>query len=172
MRDEKQFLLDEIEEKISNSNGFIVARYQGLNAAKARTFRDIVTAANGEFEVVRKRIFLKALEKQGVALKMDDFEGHVGVIFAKNDAAALTKVTVKYSEENDDTFKVLGGKIEHEVYSAQDMVAISTLPGIAEIRSQILGMLEGPMRDVVSIFGAHLSGLLNCLDAKAKKEEK
>lgn len=171
MRAEKQFLLDEIKDKIDNANGFVITRYKGFTANKAREFRDLVSNQEGEFEVVRKRVFLKALEKSGIPLKLDDLEGHVGVIFSSKDVAALTKMAVKYSDENEKALEVLGGKIDQDIYSAGDMVAISSLPGIQELRAAFLGVVEAPMRDVVSVFDAHLSGLLNCLEEKAKKQE-
>jgi large subunit ribosomal protein L10 len=171
MREEKQFLLDEIKEKIDNSKGFIIASYKGLTANKVRQFRDIVSEAEGEFEVVRKRVFLKALEKSGIPFKGEKMEGHVGVIFAKKDAAALTKVAVKYSDDNEKALAVLGGKIEEDVYSGEEMLAISSLPGLQDLRAAFLGTIEAPMRDMVSIFGAHLTGLLYCIEEKAKKEQ-
>lgn len=171
MRAEKQFLLDELQEKLDSSIGFIVTRYQGFTANKARQFRDIVSEQQGEYEVVRKRVFFKALEKNGIPFNMDNIEGHIGVIFAKKDVAQLTKACVKYGEENEKALEVLGGKIEGDLYSAQDMIAIASLPSLNELRAQILGLLEAPARDIVSVCNAHLSGLVNCLDAKAKKEQ-
>lgn len=171
MRAEKQFLLDEIQEKIEASTGFVVVRYQGITANKTKEFRDQVDQTQGEFEVVRKRVFIKALEKHGINFNVNDLQGHVGVIFAKKDVSALTKMAVKYSEANDKCLEVLGGKVENDVYSAQEMIALSTLPGIEEMRSMFLAVLEAPMRDVVSVQNAHLTSLLYCLDEKAKKEQ-
>lgn len=171
MRAEKQFLLDEVKEKIDGSKGFIIARYRDLTARRVREFRDIIAAASGDFEVVRKKVFVKAAEASGINLSVDDFEGHIGVIFANEDAHQLTKVAVKFGEDNEKSIEVLGGHIDGELCSAEDMEAIAKLPSLPEMRAQFLGLLEAPMGQTLATFQAILTSILYCMDEKEKKDQ-
>lgn len=169
MREEKQLLLDEIKEKIEESSGFVALNYQNFKSARARLFRDKMTEIGGEFEVVRKRVFIKAAESIGLRFDIEKLQGHVGIIFAHGDATPVIKGVVKFGEDNDKAVTVLGGHIEGVVCSAEDVEAIAKLPGIREMRAQIVGLLEAPMAQTVQAFQAILTGVLYCLEEKGKK---
>ncbi len=169
MRAEKQLLLDEIKEKINGSKGFIVARYTAFSAARARAFRDHVAESGGEFEVVRKRVFIKAAKDSGCEFDLATLDGHVGVIFAQDDATQIAKSTVKYGDENEKSIAVLGGHIEGEFCTAEEVEAIAKLPSLRDLRAQILGLFEAPMSQTVGAVQAVLTCVLYCLEEKSKK---
>lgn len=170
MREEKQLLLDEVKEKIQGSKGFIVTQYQNFNAQSARGFRDAVANANGEFEVVKKRVFVKAAELVGIKLNVSDFEGHIGVIFAKDDPTSLSKVALEYGENNDKSVLVVGGHIDGSLFSGEEVQAIARLPGLPELRSEFLGLLEAPMGQTVGLLQNLLTSVLYCLEEKSNKD--
>lgn len=169
MRAEKQLLLDEIKEKIEGSNGFILARYQNFTAARARAFRDHVAEVGGEFEVVRKRVFIKAALEKGIEIDVSGLEGHVGIVFAHDDVTSVAKSTVKYGDDHDKSVAVLGGHIEGEFCSAEEVEAIAKLPSLNELRAQLLGLFEAPMSQTVGAIQAVLTCVLYCLEEKSKK---
>lgn len=175
MREEKQLLLDEVKEKIDGSQGFIIARYEGLTAKKARAFRDAIAGAEGDFEVVRKRVFSKAAEAAGIKLGEMNLEGHVGVIFAKKDALILSKIAMKYGEDNKGKdnkkeLQILGGMIDGTICSGPEVEQLAQLPSLDQLRSQFLSLLEGPLSGTVGVVQSALTSLLYCVDEKAKKE--
>lgn len=170
MRAEKQLLLDEIKEKIDKSSGFIALKYTNFTSARAREFRDKIVEAGGEFEVVRKRVFLKAAELANITFKEDDLEGHVGIAFAETDITQVAKSAVKYGEDTDQSISVLAGHIDGQPQSAEDVIAIAKLPSLPELRALFVGLLEAPMSQTVQVLNCALTGLLHCLEEKAKKD--
>ncbi|MCH9608939.1 MAG: 50S ribosomal protein L10 [Chlamydiales bacterium] len=169
MREEKQFLLDEITDKIKASKGFIVANYQEFTASRSREFRDVLAESGGEFEVVRKRVFIKAAESLGLKFELEKLKGHVGLVFAYEDTTKLAKGTVKFGEDNNDTISVLGGQVDGELCSAEDMIALAKLPSLNELRSQIVGLLQAPMAQTASVLQSALTSVLYCMEEKSKK---
>lgn len=170
MRAEKQLLLDEITDKIEGSKGFIIASYSDFSAARAREFRDTVAESGGEFEVVRKRVFAKAAAASGLQIDVEALKGHVGIIFAESDASQVAKATVKYGDANGKAVAVLGGQIEGEYCTAEEVEAIAKLPSLPELRAQILGLFEAPMSQTVGTLQAALASILYCLEEKSKKD--
>lgn len=170
MRDEKQLLLDEVKQKIEDSKGFVIARYQELTAARSREFRDKMAEAGGEFEVVKKRVFVKAAEKIGLKLDAIVLQGHIGIVFAHEDVMNVAKNAVKFSEDSNQVVTVLGGQIDGELCNAEEVEAIAKLPGLNELRAQFLGLLEAPMSQTIGAVQAILTSILYCLEEKSKKE--
>jgi len=171
MRNEKQLLLDEVKEKIEGSKGFIIARYRDFTAGKARSFRDLVAQASGDFEIVRKRVFVKAAEAAGIKLTVADYKGHIGVIFANEDTTKVSKLAVKYSEENDKAIEVVGGHIDGIVCTGEEIEAIAKLPSLEELRAELLGLFEAPMAQTLAAINAVLTSVPCCLEEKAKKSQ-
>ena len=170
MRDEKQFLLDEIKELIDDSSAIVFARYERMNPNTASNFRVKIGQSGGAFEVVRKRILVKAIEAAGIKLDPELLQGHIGVIFAKDDPIQVTKIVYQFSKENEDVLQVLAGHFEGRVCSANDVEQISKLPSKDEMRAQFLGLLEAPMAETLSVMQALLTSVMYCLENKSAIE--
>lgn len=154
MRTEKQLLLDEIKEKITKSNGFLVTSYKEFTASQSRAFRDHVVEAGGEFEVVKKRVFIQAARVSGYAFEVGALRGHVGVVFSYNDPLRLAKQTNKYSEENNKAIAFLGGVIEGASYSGEEVDVLAKLPTLSELRAQVVGLCAAPLAQTLSVMQA------------------
>ena len=171
MRQEKQFLLDEIESHINKSSGsFVIMKYLGLTANKANEFRGSIAQLGGSLEVVRKRLLVKAAKAAGIEIDVDSLEGHIGVVFAGNDLLETNKFVYKFSEENGKVVSVIGGRFEGQIYSAAQMETLSKLPSKDEMRAQLLSVLQAPMSETLGVMDAVLSSVIYCLDNKSKQD--
>lgn len=158
MRKEKTLLLDEIKDKIDHSTALVIASYDKLEPNLSWQLRETLAKSGGDFEVVRKRVFLKAAEKAGIKLDESVLSGHVGIMFIKqDDVMATAKAMVKFSEENANLLKVLCGKIEGKIVAGAEVVALSKLPGINEMRAIFLGLLTSPMAYMLSVLDAKIA---------------
>jgi len=171
MREGKQLLLEEIREKIESSNGFVLASYSALNSQVNRELRNKIAEFNGDLEIVRKRLFVKALEVGGTSLEGISLEGHIGVFFAKDEPLELLKAAVNFSKDYKDNLKIMGGLIDNEVVNAVDIQVLATLPSLKELRGQFVGLIEAPMAQTVSTVQSMLTSLLYCIEAKSNKSE-
>jgi large subunit ribosomal protein L10 len=170
MRNEKQLLLDEVKEQIERRKSFVIMRYLGLNANAAAKFRRNIAEIGGELEVVKKRILVKAAQEAGIELNVKALTGHVGIVFAGEDAVQTTKAVYQLKKETDQAVDVLGGYFDGQIYNAKDIETLSNLPGKDEMRAQLLATFEAPMARTVGVMQSLLCSVLYCLDGKAKEE--
>lgn len=158
MRAEKKILLDEIKEKINESTALIVTRYEKLPPNGSWSLRDQLGKLGCEYEVVRKRVFLKAAELSGVKIDEALLLGHIGVAFVpESEAVASAKVLLKYSEDNLQAIQFLVGKFEGKVIPGSDVETLARLPGINEMRAQFIALLVAPMSQLLSVFEAAMA---------------
>ncbi|ADZ18977.1 50S ribosomal protein L10 [Chlamydia psittaci] len=169
MKEEKKLLLQEIEEKISASQGFILLRYLGFTAAHSREFRNSLSGVSAEFEVLKKRIFFKAIQSAGFDIDSSDTSGHLGVVFAYDDAVSAAKQVLDFNKQHNDSLVFLAGRIDSANLSGKEVEAVAKLPSMKELRQQIVGLLAAPMSQVVGIMGSALSGVISCIDQKTQK---
>jgi large subunit ribosomal protein L10 len=171
MRQEKHMLLDEVKGQIDQSSGsFVIIQYDKLKANKANDFRRQVREAGGDVEVMRKRILIKAASSAQIDLSLKDLPGHIALVYVAEDAIETTKLVIKFSQENDKTINVIGGRVDGLLYNAADMERLSQLPGRDEMRAQFLGLLEAPMAQTLAVMDAILSSVVYCLDNKVKEQ--
>lgn len=170
MRAEKQLLLDEIDEKLSQYSGFVLADYVGLSANEAARLRTELRKRGTDMEVVRKRILLKALASRGIAMNLDQLSGHVALIFAAEDSVETVKFVCEYGKETKRP-AVIGGHFEGKLLDAKAVEMLSKLPGKNEMRAQLLATFVAPLSQTLSVVNALLTSVPHCLANKAKKEE-
>jgi large subunit ribosomal protein L10 len=169
MRKEKTLLLDEIKDKIDASTGMIVTSYDKLEPNLSWKLREMLGNSGCLFEVVRKRVFLKAAEKSGVKLDESLLAGHIGIVFVnKSDAMVSAKAVIKFSKENANLLKVVCGQIDGKMMPGAEVEELAALPGLDEMRAIFLGLLTSPMSQVLSVMEAAIAQPLS--DSEQKSE--
>jgi large subunit ribosomal protein L10 len=172
MRAEKQLLLDGIKEQIGSAKGLIVTSYEKLPPNISWDLRDQLAKSKSVFEVVRKRVFLKAVEQLGVNIDASLLSGHIGVVFVEQeDAAPSVKTVFKFAEENKG-MTVVCGQVEGTIYNGPDMAMLAALPSMNEMRAQFLSLLESPMSHLLSVFESVMGDPLSVLEQKSESENK
>jgi large subunit ribosomal protein L10 len=168
MRAEKKLLLDEIKQKIDSSKAMLITRYDRLAPNVSWEFRDQLAKSGSLFEVVRKRIFLKAAEMCGFKIDESMLTGHIGIVFVQqDDAIPSAKVVFKFSEDNQNILSVVCGKIEGVIYKSSDVEMLAKLPGINELRSEFIALLVSPMSELLSVLEAVLAEPVSILEQKS-----
>ncbi len=169
MRKEKELLLSEIKEKIDASAAMIVTKYDKLEPNLAWTLRSRLGGSGSLFEVVRKRVFVKAAEKAGIPLDESLLQGHIGVVFVQQpDAMPSAKVVLKFSEENQGLLTVLCGQIEGKIVPGAEIEMLSKLPSMEEMRAILVGLFTSPMSQMLSVLEAAIAAPDALMQAKSE----
>ncbi len=168
MRSEKQLLLDDFRERIENSHGFILTRYQNMDANLASEFRAFLYHRDADFEVVRKLVFLKSLEDFS-SIDTSLLDGHLAVIFARNDLLAVAKDLFQFREKHEELLEVVLARSEGKVYSAKQVEWFSKLPSKQGMRAEFLGVLEAVALQNVMVMEALLRAICFCLEQQSTK---
>jgi len=171
MRKEKQLLLDEVSNQIANVDSFVLVSYKGLTANNANSFRRQICSLGGNFEVVRKRVLLKAAKSQGIDLDIKALPGHIGLVFCGQDALETTKAVFRINNDIGKAVEVIGGRFDGLLYDGAQVETLSKLPSKDEMRAQLLATLEAPMSQTLAVVEALLSSVVYCLDNKTKAED-
>jgi large subunit ribosomal protein L10 len=156
-----------MKEQIQQSGSFIVTQYQNLTGARAYEFRREIAKVGGYFEVVRKRMLLEAVRCVGIEFEPDQLPGHIGLILGAKDPFEVTKVVMKFSEGNEESFQLVGGFIEGQKTSKEDVQLLATLPSKDQMRAEVLGLLCAPASGLLGAMEALLSGVVHCVQCKA-----
>lgn len=170
MRDDKQLLLDELKEKIEGAPGIIVTKFDKLNAKATQELRRSIKKTGGDCEVVKKRVFAKAIDAVELGIDPTILDGHVAIMFSGHDAIETTKAVFDFAKEKKDNLFITGGLIDGIFYSGSEMEKLSKLPGQNEMRSQFVGLLQAPLAKFLAVQQAVMTSVIFCLKNKAEAD--
>ena len=92
------------------------------------------------FKITKNRITKLALEGSKFKKLENLFTGPTAVAFSE-DAITSAKILTKFAKKNSN-LKIIGGIMEEEPLSVEDVAKIATLPTLNEARAKIAGILN------------------------------
>lgn len=140
-REEKSDLISALQSSLRDANGVFVVENHGLTVKEMEVLRNELRPLVSVFKVV-KNCLMK------LALKDTDFEpvsdmlARPTAVAVATDALAVTKVLVKFADEHPN-LTIIGGKMD-AVLSKDDILQLSKLPSLLEIRGKIARILVEP----------------------------
>ncbi len=163
-------LLAQYDELIQNSRAIFLAEYSGMNVKQMNALRDKIYEANGSFHVTKNTLFKLALEKADIELPDNFLEGQLATGFAFDEAPTLAKALVDFAKD-DEKVTLRGGFLGNEFLTAEQVESLAKLPSLDQLRSQIIGVISAPARNVASVLASGVRQVVNVVDAYAKSEE-
>ena len=95
------------------------------------------------------------------------FSGPTAVAFS-DDAITSTKILTKFAKSNSN-LKIIGGIMQEEPLTLEDVEKIATLPTLDEARAKIVGILATPAQKIISILLAPGAKIAILALAKSRK---
>ena len=146
-RKQKEAVIGEISEKLSDAQSVVLAEYRGLTVGEMTQLR--VNARNSG---VYLRVLKNTLAK--LAVKGTPFEGLSGDMVGplaygiSSDPVAAAKVLSDFSKTND-KFLIKVGAMPNQVMSAADVSVLAKMPSRDELLSKLLGTMQAPIAKFV-----------------------
>jgi len=169
-KERKDELVAQYSELLEQSRAIILTEYSGLNVKQMQALRAQVRQADGAFYVTKNTLLKLALSEKGQELPDDLLVGQLGTGFALNEVPTLAKALTEFAKDQED-LKIVGGVVDGELLSPEQVKALADLPSLDELRAQIIGMLQAPARNLATVVAGGVRQVVNVLDAYARQEE-
>jgi large subunit ribosomal protein L10 len=170
-RTEKKQLIDELHAEFKASAHAVLVDYKGLSVPAVTEFRRKVKAAGSSYRVVKNSLALRAAKDTPLEKLAPKFEGATGVAYTGDDPVALAKVLVDFAKEHP-ALALKGALVSgSQLLDAEGVKALSTMPGLKELRARLLGLLQAPATQLVRLLNTPASQLAQVLKAHQDKEE-
>ena len=166
-KEKKKSYINEMTTQFDKSEAVIVAHYQGLTVKQLDELRSKMREHGIIFKITKNRITKLALEGSKFKKLENLFSGPTAVAFSE-DAITSAKILTKFAKTNSN-LKIIGGIMEKEPLSVEDVEKIATLPTLNEARAKITGILTAPAQKIMSILLAPGSKIAILSLAKSKK---
>jgi large subunit ribosomal protein L10 len=169
-REEKTTAVQEMSETIGKAPHAFLIDYKGLSVPAVTELRRQVRAAKSEYVVVKNTLALRAVKDSPLAKLSDQFSGMTAVAYSSTDVVALAKVLQTFGKTNP-AVKVKAVLLDGKPVAANQLEALATMPARPELVARLLGLIQSPVRRLVTVLSGPQRNLAAVLAAVARKKE-
>jgi large subunit ribosomal protein L10 len=170
-RTEKEEVIGELHAKMAKARAAIVAEPKGLDVETITALRKKLRDNKVEYRVVKNTLARRAAKGTSVEVVSDKFVGPTALVMSYDDVVAPAKLLAEFMKDREN-FAIRGAVVEGKLVDAKGVAALAKLPGLNELRAQILGMITQPATKIARIVGTPGQQLARVLGARREQLEK
>ena len=169
-KNEKEVRVDALRQQRAGIDAVIVAEYRGMSMEQMQSLRNAVRGAEGQVVVVKNTLARLSVKGTSLEALTDKLVGPVLMTFGP-DVVGPAKAIVKIAKDVQ-TLVITGGALSGKALDANQIKALSELPGRDELRAMFLGTLNAVPGKFVGTLAASPRSILNVLNARKEELEK
>lgn len=165
LKSEKEELIKELNEKFARATSVIVAEFKKVNVDTVTRLRKKLRDGGVDYKVLKNTLAKRAAKGTQVEVIADEFVGPVAVAVAYGDVVSPAKIFTDFIKGME-TFQIRSAMVEGKRIDTAGVEALAKMPGLPELRAQLLGMINQPAGKVVRTIAAPGSQLARVLQAR------
>ena len=169
LKSEKEELIKDLNDRFSRAKGVVVAEFNKLNVDTVNRLRKKLRDGKVEWRVLKNTLARRAAKGTSVEKISDDFVGPVAAAITYDDVIAPAKILSELVKDLE-TIKIRSGVIQGQKIDKNGVLALAKLPGLQELRAQILGVINQPATKLARTIKEPGSALARVIKAKSDKQ--
>ena len=154
---QKQVVIDEIKDRISNANGVVLFDYRGLTDNEAKELRRSLRESGSDYKVYKNTLMSRALRDLNIDIDESLF-GPSALAYSEDQVAPIKVLTDFAKKHPAVVLKV--GIVDKEITDKAKLADLATIPSRDGLLTMLAGSLIGIVKD-----------LSICLDLYSKEKE-
>jgi large subunit ribosomal protein L10 len=170
-KSKKAAVLENVKTILESNKNVVLTEYRGMNVLAMTEFRATLRKAGVQLKVLKNTLSKRLFQDTGMEKLNSQMEGPIAVGFLSEDVAASTKVLLDFSKKNE-FLKIKAGYIDGKMVSMDELKAIASLPSREVLLGMVLGTLQAPVKNLMTVMRGTTQNLVYALNALKEKKEK
>jgi large subunit ribosomal protein L10 len=146
----------------------IFSDFRGLSFPQMIDLRNKLTEKGTAYRVVRNTFARIAMKEAGLPDASAMLDGPTALAFLGKDPSPAARVMMDFTKIA--PLKVRGGVISGKLFTAQEVEALSRLPGRLDLLAMLMGTMNAPLKNMMYAMNGVASKLVRTLAAVAEKK--
>jgi large subunit ribosomal protein L10 len=170
-RASKTAAIQELEGTVAKAPHAFLIDFKGLSVPAVTDLRRQIRGAKSEYVVVKNTLVLRAIKGAPLGALSEHFAGMTGVAYSQTDIVALAKVLHTFGKTNP-SVKVKAALLDGKAVPASSLEALATMPSRTELVGKLLGLMQSPLRRLVTVLSAPQRNVAATIAAIAKDKDR
>ena len=170
LKSEKEEMIKDLSEKFARTKTAVVAEFSKVDVETVTKLRAKLREGKVEYKVLKNTLVKRAAKGTSVEVIAEDFVGPIALAISYDDVVAPAKILSDFIKDMEN-IKVRSAVVEGKRVDANGVKALAKMPGLPELRAQLLGMLNQPAGKLVRTIAAPGSQLARVMQAHADKSQ-
>lgn len=162
-KEKKEDIVKDLQDKIAKQKTAIFVNFKGMKAQDFLKLRGDLRKNDSSFVITKKTLADIAFKSQGLEIKTRNLDGELGIIFGFADQIAPAKTVFDFSKIQPN-LKIVGGVLEGQLKSTNDMIELAKLPSREELLARLVGTIQAPISGFVNVLQGNIRGLVYALN--------
>lgn len=168
-REQKKKVIENFKKIFEDNEVVMLLKNNGISASESKELRRLIKSASGKYVVTKNRLAKIAIKDTDFANLNELFLGPVAIAYS-NDPVSISKILVKFCEDNK-KLELVGGAMKRDgVFHAKDIEAYAKLPSLEELRAKIIGLISSPATKLVKVLNEPASQVARILKTYSNKK--
>jgi len=139
-REDKAEVVQELSAKFAKAKLAVLTDYRGMTVSSLQDLRGQLRGIAAEIKVAKNTLLRRAIQGTPFEPLNEQLQGNTALTLTELDPVAPAKVLVKFAKDNP-KLVIKSAVLDGKLLNAEDLVSLSKLPGINELRAQLLGLM-------------------------------
>jgi len=162
-REEKAVAVADLQGRFQRASVTLLATSAGLTVGKMQELRRALRQAGGEYKVAKNTFARRAVKDTAYEPLQSELEGPTGLVFGYADPVAVTKVLVRFAEQNE-KLAIKAAVLDKQVLKPAAVQELAKLPNREVLLAMLLGLMQAPATQLLRTInepGARVARLLD-----------
>lgn len=167
-RAEKDEEFGQLQVAFREADTAVLVDYRGITVPQVTELRRQIVASGARYRVVKNTLAKRAVAGTTFEAVSAEFVGPTAVVYTGRDPVAMAKALTAFVKTVP-SMSIKAAVVQGRAVPATAVADLASLPGKPELYAALLSVMQGPMRQLVTVLSALPRDLVNVLSAAERK---
>jgi len=169
-KNQKQNLIDVYKASLDQYPTFFILEPLAVNPREATALKKDLAVLKSKYNLVKNSLFEKALESNNLPV-ISLGKGQHAIVFSGDQVSETAKIVKKHASAKDkERLVIMGGILNGKEITAIQVNSLADLPSKEVLLSQLLNVMNGPVRNFLYVLKGNIKELTYVLKAIEEKK--